>query len=203
MPKLRFTYFDMKGGRGQVARLLLDLADLEYEDVRISFQDFIAAKARYPYGALPILQVDDVLIAQCNGINRYLGKLAELYPTDPLQAALCDEIMSAVEDVQTKVSPTLFIQDEDEKKSAREALAAGPIKFFLERIAARLEEHGGSYFADGRLTVADLKVFVWVKSLQSGLLDYIPTDLVDKHGPALSAHYERVWALPKIRAHYE
>jgi len=202
MATLRFTYFDLKGSRGQVARLAFDLASVDFEDVRLTFQDFMATKDQYPFGALPILEVDGQVIAQSNGINRYVGKRTDLYPSDPLQAAFCDEIMSAVEDITTKVGRTIFMNDEDEKKKAREALAEGPIPFFLKRIAARLEKRGGDYFADNRLTVADLKVFVWVRSLNAGILDHVPSDLVAKHAPALASHHDRVWALPKIQAHY-
>ena len=203
MPKLRFTYFDIKGSRGQVSRLLFDLADLEAEDVRLGFQEFVAMKNEFPFGAVPVLEVDGQAISQSNGINRYLGKIAGLYPSDPLQAALCDEIMDAVEDVTNKVQVTLYIKDEEEKKAARLALAEGPIPFYLKRIAKRLEERGGSYFADGRLTIADLKVFVWVKGLGSGVLDHLPTDLVQSHAPSLLKHHDMVWALPKVQAHYQ
>lgn len=203
MPKLRFTYFDIKGSRGQVARLALEYAGVEFEDHRISFTEFVATKDSFPFGAVPILEVDGQVISQSNGINRYVGKLCDLYPSDPLQAALCDEAMSAVEDILHKVQTTLYISDAEEKKKAREALAEGKIPFFLKRIAARLEERGSDYFADNRLTVADLKVFIWIRSLQLGILDHVPADLVSVHAPALKAHHDRIWAIDKIRSHYD
>jgi glutathione S-transferase len=58
-------------------------------------------------------------------INRYVGKLTDLYPTDAWQAALCDEVMEAVEDINTKLAATFFLPDE-EKKAQRKALADGP-----------------------------------------------------------------------------
>ena len=99
-----------------------------------------------------------------NAINRYVGKLADLYPSDPWQAALCDEIMEAVEDINTKIGATFFLPEE-QKKAQRTALVKGPIPFYLTRLQQRLEAHGGQYFADNRLTVADLKVFVWIRHL--------------------------------------
>ncbi len=50
----------------------------------------------------------------------------------------------------------------------------------LDRLQRRLVAHGGQYFADGRLTVADLKVFVWIRHLKSGQLDHVPVDLPDR-----------------------
>jgi len=203
MPKLRLTYFDIKGSRGQVARLALELAGVEYDDHRISFTEFSATKDSFPFGAIPVLEVDGQVVAQSNGINRYIGKLCDLYPSDPLQAALCDEVMSAVEDVSVKGQATMFIKDPEEKKQARIKLAEGPLPFFIKRVGARLEDRGSDFFADNRLTVADLKVFIWVRSLGLGILDHVPDDLVPKNAPALQAHHDRVWAIDKIRAHYD
>lgn len=202
MPKLRLTYFDIKGSRGQVARHAFELAGVAYEDVRLTFSEFREAKSSFPFGAIPILEVDDQVVSQSNGINRYVGKLCSLYPSDPLQAAFCDEAMSAVEDILVKGQATMRIDDKEEKKLAREDLANGPIPLFLKGLAARLEARGGEFFADNRLTVADLKVFLWIRSLNRGVLDHVPSDIVGKHAPSLQAHHDRIWSLDKIREHY-
>ena len=59
-----------------------------------------------------------------------------------------------------------------------------------------------STFADNRLTVADLKVFVDVKGLNSGRLDHVPTDLVQQVAPALNEHAQRVASHPGVQAYY-
>jgi len=59
---------------------------------------------------------------------------------------------------------------------------------FLSGLNKALEASGGDYFADGRLTMADLKVLIWVNGLISGNLDYIPTSIVADHGPQLLRH---------------
>ena len=148
-----------------------------------------------------MLEVDGQTVAQSNAINRYVGKLVDLYPTDPWQAALCDEAMEAVEDILSEIVPTLFLPEE-EKKTRREALAEGAIPFYLTRLQQRLEAHGGRYFAADRLTVADLKVAMWTRQLRSGILDYIPTDLPDRVAPKLVQHYERVKNNPRVVAYY-
>ena len=203
MPKLRLTYFNIKGSRGQVARHAFELADLAYEDNRISFTEFVEKKDSFPFGAIPILEVDGQVIAQSNGINRYVGKLCDLYPSDPLQAAFCDEAMSAVEDILVKGQATMHISDAEEKKQAREKLAEGPIPFFLKSVAARLEARGGEFFADNKLTVADIKVFLWIRSLNKGVLDHVPSDIVAQHAPILQAHHDRIWSIDTIRKHYD
>jgi len=202
MSSITLTYFDIHGGRGEVARLALFIGGIEFEDRRVKFSDWAALKPDTLFGAIPVLEVDGQLVSQCNGINRFVGKLAGLYPTDPWQAALCDEAMDAVEDATAPVVATFGIKDEAELEAKRQALVDGPLTFYLTRLQRRLEAHGGEYFADGRLTVADLKVFVWIRHLRSGTLDHVPTDLPDRVAPRLVAHHDRVRQHPKIGAYY-
>lgn len=201
MPKLILAYFDFDGGRGEPARLALHIGGVAFEDRRIGPKDWPSVRDKAPFHAVPTLEVDGKLITQSNAINRYVGKLAGLYPKDDWQAALCDEVMDAAEDIGTRIGNT-FSLGPDEKKKAREELAAGPITRYLEQLQAKLQAAGGEYFADKRLTVADLKAFVWLRWLRSGLLDHIPKDLVDRVAPLLAKHAERVAAHPKVAAYY-
>jgi glutathione S-transferase len=87
------------------------------------------------------------------------------------------------------------------KKTQRKALVEG-LPFYLTRLQERLEAHGGRYFAADRLTVADLKVFVWIRHLKSGVLDHVPADLPDRVAPKLVEHYERVKNDPRVQGYY-
>ena len=201
MPKLKLTYFDFHGGRGEPARLALSISGIPFEDDRVAGADWPTRKPDTPFGALPVLEVDGQTLAQSNAINRYVGKLTDLYPADAWQAALCDEVMEAVEDINTKLVATLFLPEE-EKRAQREALVRGPLPFYLTRLQQRLETKGGRYFAADRLTVADLKVFVLIRQLKSGVLDHVPADLPDNVAPKLVEHYERVRNDPRVQAYY-
>jgi prostaglandin-H2 D-isomerase / glutathione transferase len=203
MHKLKLTYFDMHAGRGEVARIALFIGGVPYEDQRVKFAEWPALKASTPFGGIPVLEVDGQEVTQSNGINRFVGKLTGLYPTDPLQAAFCDEVMDAVEDISAQLIGTFSMKDEEEKKAKRKELSEGPLTFYLTRIERRLKAHGGEYFADSRLTVADLKVYLWIRHMKSGNIDYVPTDLADRAAPELVAHFERVKAHPKVQAYYE
>ncbi|MEZ4266441.1 MAG: glutathione S-transferase family protein [Myxococcota bacterium] len=201
MPKLRLTYFDFHGGRGEPARLALTLGGVAFEDRRVALPDWRALKSEMPLGALPVLEVDGYPLTQSNAINRYVGGLTGLYPTDPWQAALCDEVMESVEDISSKVSAT-FGMTAEARKTQRESLATGPIPLFLARLSDQLRERGDRYFVEDRLTVADLKVFAWVRHLRSGALDHIDAGIVELHAPNLCAHQARVAAEPGIAAWY-
>jgi glutathione S-transferase len=201
VPKLVLTYFDYDGSRGEVARLALHLAGVAFEDRRITWKEWPKLRDRMPFLGMPVLEVDGQVISQSNTINRYVGKLAGLYPRDDWQAALVDEVMAAIEDITVEIEETLAL-DAKAKKKAREALAKGPLLRYLQQIEARLKRGGGEWFVEKRLTVADLKCYIWIRALTDGGLDHIPDDFVARNAPLLVQHMDRVASLPKIAAYY-
>jgi len=50
--------------------------------------------------------------------------------------------------------------------------------------------------------VADLKAFVQTRSLRSGNLDHVPTDIVQRLAPRLVEHQARVEGDPRVVSYY-
>lgn len=159
MTQLTLNYFDMHGGRAEPVRLALHIGGVAFEDHRFAFPAFAEFRKSTPFGQVPTLDVAGTQFTQSDAILRYAGKLAGLYPTDALQALYCDEVAYVVEDAGVKMGPT-FRMSGEEQKAARLALVNGSMPVYLGWLQQRLQAQGGEYFADGRLTVADLKVFV-------------------------------------------
>ena len=201
MSQLTLTYFDMHGGRAEAARLALHIGGIAFEDKRFAFADFAEVRKTTPLNQVPTLHVDGVQVTQSDAITRYAGKLSGLYPTDAFQALLCDEVMDAVEDANVKIGTTFGLTG-DALKEARTALVNGPLPLYLGWLQNQLLAHGGDYFADKRLTIADLKVFVFVRGLNSGRMDHVPTDLVEKVAPLLNAHLQRMAQTPAVAQYY-
>ncbi|MBT9491940.1 MAG: glutathione S-transferase family protein [Paucibacter sp.] len=201
MSQLKLTYFDFHGGRAEPARLAFHIGGIAFEDHRFGFPEFEEVRKTTPLGQVPTLHVDGVQVTQCDAIIRYAGKLADLYPSDPFQALLCDEVMYVVEEASVKLGPT-FRMSGEEQKQARLALVNGSMPVYLRWLQKQLLAHGGEFFADNRLTVADLKVFVDIRGLNSGRLDHVPRDLVEQVAPALNAHLRRMESTPAIAEYY-
>ena len=201
MPDYKLTYFDFDGGRGEPIRIAFHAAGIDFEDKRISFQEFGEMRQGMRFNSAPILEIDGVVVTQSNAINRYIGKLAGLYPADDLQALYCDEAMDALEDLLHYIVRTFGLQGE-ELRLVREELADGWISVYLQGLDELLARGGGQYFADNSLTMADLKVFVQTRSLRSGTLDHIPTDIVERVAPGLVEHQERVEGDRRVAAYY-
>jgi len=201
MDQLKLTYFDMDGGRAEPARLALRIGGIAFEDDRFAFAEFAEIRKATPLGQVPTLYVNGVQVSQSSAITRYVGRLTGLYPEDAFQALLCDEIIDGVEDTSIKLGTTFGLTGDD-LKTARTELVNGVLTKYLCWLQKQLEEHGGEYFAANRLTVADLKVFVFVRGLNSGRLDHIPTSLVETVAPKLNAHMQRIASVPAIAQYY-
>jgi glutathione S-transferase len=201
MTRFKLTYFDIDGGRGESIRLALFIGGLEFEDVRLTGPEFREARQSFRFHALPVLEIDGQPITQSTALVRYVGKLAGLYPTDDMQALCCDEAMDAVEDLSHAIGRTYGLQG-DELKKARTELVEDRLTTYIKGLDGLLARGGGEFFADGRMTVADLKVFVATRSLAKGVLDHVPTDIVEELAPALAEHRDRIANDPRILAYY-
>jgi len=154
------------------------------------------------FNSLPVLEIDGAPVTQSNAMCHYVGKMAGLYPEDALQALYCDEVMGAVEDISHYIVRTFGLEGA-ELKSAREKLVEGWLTVYLKGLEELLARGGGEYFADNRLTVADLKAAVLTGWVLSGLLDHVPADLVQRVAPSLVEHQKRVNGDPIVTAYYD
>lgn len=201
MATLKLTYFDFPGGRAEPIRLALHLGGIPFEDLRFAPGDFAEIRKTTPLNQVPTLHIDDRVVTQSDAIARYVGKLAGLYPANDLQALLCDEVLGALEDINVRIGATLGLQGEA-LKTAREALAKETLPRYLRWLQGQLDAHGGAYFADDRLTIADLKALVVLRWLTSGKLDHLPRDLVASVAPGLVTYLDRIGNTPAIAQYY-
>ncbi len=195
------TYFDFDGGRGEPIRLALTIAAIDFEDDRFAMSEFATVRKTTPFGQVPTFTLGSQQITQTNAILRYVGKLSGLYPEDPIQGLLCDEAMDVIEDTINKVVATFGLQG-DELKAAREALLSGPYTVYLNWLNERLDQQGGHYFVGNTLTIADLKVWVFLQTLMAGMFEYIAKDWVSSNYPALANYVSRIANVSEIKEYY-
>lgn len=201
MAQYKLTYFDIDGGRAEPIRIALHAAGIAFEDHRISFDEFSEMRSSARFTCVPVLEIDGDQITQSNAISRYVGKKADLYPADDLQALYCDEVLGALEDLSNQIGRTFGLKG-DEFRMAREKLVDGWLSIFLRGLDQLLVRGGGKYFADNKMTVADLRAFVQTRSLGTGILDYVPKDIVQRVAPGLFEHEKRIEADPRVIAYY-
>jgi glutathione S-transferase len=200
MSKPKLTYFDSPASRGEECRLALHCSGVEFDDERIKRGDWAALKPTTPFGSLPLLTLPGhPVLAQSNAILVYIGRRWGLHPKDDFEAARHEEMLCHAEDLRHAISPTLRLSDEAEKKKAREALAAG----YIPTWGANAEKHieGGPFFAGSKLHVVDIKIYVAVHWLRSGVLDHIPATVLAGF-PKLNAIHDAVAGDARVKAWY-
>ena len=172
--------------RAEVGRVTLFIGDVEFEDLRIDREEFLRAKESgklddgtvMPFHQMPVLVVDGTSIAQTGGIARFCGKLSGLYPTDDhLKAAQIDQFIDFATDLNTMVSSTNQIQDEDQKLATRLELANGPLKRKLGMLE-RLIQEGSDWIVSTSISIADIAIWRVLGWFTSGLLDGMPKNLL-------------------------
>jgi len=105
-------------------------------------------------------------IAQSNACIRFAGTLGGLYPENPVQRALNDEVMDSIEDVMATVTPAYFEKDAEKKKALMAALCAadGGLTYWINKLEARLEEsekrgNKKGLFVGEEIGIGDLKAY--------------------------------------------
>ena len=100
MTNYKLTYFDFDGGRGEPVRIAFHHGGIEFEDERISFEEFLKTRESTRFNSVPTMEIDGKIVTQTNAMLRYVGKKVGLYPEDEMQAFYCDEPMEAVEEAR-------------------------------------------------------------------------------------------------------
>jgi len=190
---LRLRYFPFTG-RAEPIRDTLRIGHIDFVDEHLSYEQFQECRSagELPFGGLPVLVVEtidgEMCVAQSNAILRFAGRLAGLYPVDnALHALKVDEALDVGEDINCLIGPSLHEQDAERKMAMRKELAEETLPFWLACFERLLVANGSTGFIRGNsLTVADLKLYWIIDWLTSGMLDGIPTSLLDGYDNVMS-----------------
>ena len=205
--KITLYYFKIPFWRAEVTRLSLFIADIPFDDHRIEGDEYDKFKKTgilpngkiAPFKQLPVLEVDGKIFAQTGAIARYCGKLSGLYPKDDdYKSALIDQIIEAAQDINFLVTLSGRDKDPEKKKVARDILATRHLpKWFqyLENLNKQNEQ--SIYFVGKDITIADLAIWRLLGWLTSGLLDGVPTKILDIY-PNLIKLRKEIYKNPKV-----
>ena len=211
-PKIKIIYFNGRG-RGEMLRWICEVGGLEYENIRLTNEEWPKHKPDAPFGQLPMIEYDGVKLAQSKAINRFLARKAGLAGKDDLEQCQVDmylELLSELFDAWIKVA---FEKDEARKKEAQKTFEEQKFPNFVKTAEKKLGEAGGKYFVGNHLTLADLEIASFLKSFTDptdpATVKYFPslqefrTSGVLKEYPLLTQHLERVINEPKLKAWLE
>ncbi len=205
--KITLYYFKIPFWRAEVSRLSLYIGNIPFEDYRIQGDDYdkfkqtgeLPNKKIAPFKQLPVLEVDGKIFAQTGAIARFCGKLSGLYPkNDDYNAALIDQIIEGAQDINYLVTLSGRDKDNERKKIARNILATRHLPKWFQFLENLLKQNTKSiYFVDSDLTIADLAIWRLLGWLKSGMLDGVPTNILDEYDH-LNKLREEIYKNPKV-----
>ena len=183
--------------RAEVIRVSLFLRNIPFEDVRISREEFInMIKTGYlpngkkvPFHQLPAIEVDGEIIGQTGAIARYCGKISNLYSNDNINAAKIDQIIDAATDITNIVSSTIREKDEQKKIEDRLLLKNKLLPRWFKYLENILSQETSEWFVENKMTIADIAMWRLLGWLTSGIIDGIPTTIVDNYPKLKNIHY--------------
>ena len=192
--------------RAEVLRVSLFICNIPFEDVRISREEFInMIKTGYlpngkkvPFHQLPVIEVDGEIIGQTGAIARYCGKISNLYSNDITNAAKIDQIIDAATDITNLVSPTIREKNDQKKIEDRLLLKSKFLPRWFTYLENILSESTSDWFVENKMTIADIAMWRLLGWLISGIIDGIPTTIVDNY-PKLKNIHTKVHHHPKVQ----
>lgn len=216
--KLTLTYFPF-GGKAEPIRLAAAVGGIPFTNKVLTFPEFAQARKSFPFGQVPILQVDMLddegniketsIVTQSDGILRYFGKLAKLYPTNEFLAMKVDEFLCILEDLSSSITMTiqgpkkLLLSDgewsTEQKTAIREKWVDTCVPKYVGNIENVLKASKSGWLVGESITIADIKCFVLLSHYSSGILDGVPTTVFDKY-PNCLALMEKVKEVDGIKS---
>ncbi|KAL6736887.1 glutathione S-transferase protein [Ancylostoma duodenale] len=195
MVHYKLTYFDARGA-AEIIRQIFVLAGQEYEDVRLSREDWPKHKDEMPFGQVPVLEVDGKKLAQSFAIARFLARKFGFAGKCPFEEALVDSIADQYKDFINEVRPCLMVlmgfAEGDLEKLTKELLLPGREKFF-GFMTKFLKESKSGYLVGDSLTYADL----YLAETSAEFSKKFPT--IYDGFPEVKAHAEKVRSNPALK----
>ena len=205
--EIKLYYFKIPFWRAEVTRLALFIGDVPFKDYRVEGKEIDNLKETgllpnnqiAPFKQLPVLDVDGKIIAQTGAIARFCGKLSGLYPkNDDLEAAQIDQIIEAAQDINYLVTLSGRDKEKERLALARKILATKHLPKWFQFLENLLKKNNESYFFVGnKISIADLAIWRLLGWLSSGLLDGVPTNILEPY-KKLNKLREEVYKHPKV-----
>ncbi|CAJ0605917.1 unnamed protein product [Cylicocyclus nassatus] len=158
MVHYKLTYFDSRGS-AEIIRQIFALAGQDYEDVRLTQEEWPKHKAEMPFGQMPVLDIDGKQLAQSAAIARFLARKFGFAGKTPYEEAVVDSIVDQFKDFTAEIRPSLRVvmgfEQGDKDKLAKDVLFPARDKFF-GFMTKFLKQNKSGYLVGDSLTFADL-----------------------------------------------
>jgi len=203
-PKYTLTYFPIPG-RAEVARLMFKVANVEFADQAITFEDWPKHKGdskRFPVSQMPTLEFDGKVICQSFAIYRYLANEFGQYGSNNSEKVDIDQICETLAELMPRFLAIAFdgklSTDEKNDKSIalfNEEGSKQKINFVLSFL--KHNNDGKGFFVGNKISLADFFVYAG-----DALFSNICPSFHDPY-PELQAFVSRINSIDAVKKHNE
>ena len=160
MPKL--YYFDLYG-RGEPIRMLLHHAKVEFEDKRVTNEEFAQLRedGTLPSGQVPLWEDEGRQVNQTAAIMRLLGKQHGYYSMDPMEGYNADWAMDTLGDIFVPQVMGKYFLPADNVTEENIKEVTDKFTSWINVLENRLKLMKGDFFGGEKLNVGDIMVFAF------------------------------------------
>ncbi|XP_006815126.1 glutathione S-transferase P 1-like [Saccoglossus kowalevskii] len=205
-------YFDIRG-RAEVIRLMLEEAQIPYNETKFTEKSWPAAKIKgiedglYTFGQVPaITTTKGFQLVQSHAIAHYIGRSTGM-ECDCEDLHFCDVVSQGVEDFRQKMGKVVYDVDfsAEKRNDYFDNIASTWLDHF-EKIAPCIQAQDKTFFASDRLTWIDFLVFDLldnnVEFSKVKMAGVRPVDVLEKY-PRLSSFYNQFIQRPNLVAYLQ
>ena len=159
--KYNLYYFN-GAGRAESIRIVFKMAGVEYNDIRLDWQDFAKKKAEgfFPHSCMPMLEKGDFKINGSAAIVQYVAKKFNLWPENLEDDANALSNFLFMEDSRAVIYGFFFAKEENKDENYKKGAAAWE-KFqanFLKLLGDK------KYFFGDKFNVFDFIMFEYLEA---------------------------------------
>ena len=194
MTKYTLIYFNTRGA-AEVIRLIFAQAGVEYEDKRITREEWAEQKPTTPTGTVPLLEVDGKAFPGSGPIARFVAERHGLAGANDVENLRLAGIVDTITDLTHKLAGIFVEKDETRKAQLQKELTETHIPRYLgilEKLAGANNSPGGWLYGP-KVTYADIGFYA-----VSGYLPYLAPNFTFDEYPALKKLITSVETLPNI-----
>ncbi|KAJ8022537.1 Hematopoietic prostaglandin D synthase [Holothuria leucospilota] len=200
MPSYKLVYFNAKG-RAEPSRYMFAQAGVEYEDKRLTPEEWKELKPTLLHGQLPVLEVDGKCLIQSHAIHHYLAEELGFSPKTAWDRAQVEVVLETGRDMSPSISAIFAEKDEAMKAELKTKFETETVPKAIGNLEKILKANndGKDWFVGNELSLADVMVF-------NMFYDFVPTLLGKKPGeyrpggfPLFASFMEKFHNLPGIK----
>jgi glutathione S-transferase len=147
------TYFAVRG-RAEVVRVMLEDVGVEYDERRITMEEWPTVKPTLMFGQLPTYRDGDVFIDQSHAIYRYLARKHDLYGDDEHGRIRCDIVEEAFVDAQNNIGTFCWRPDFAQARAGYEETQLPALMEKLQKLFD-LNRSGSGWWVGERISYVD------------------------------------------------